>query len=436
MTHTPQERPVSRPLCLALLGWSLLAPAAGGQGVVEVLREVGSPAAASEALAQLAQADLGEVFDVLASGSLPLANVAEDAPLGTMRATALTADQRGCLLATLGATPSHELRRFLHGHVTPDAPRGARRAALELLAPIAGAADLDFAISLVQGQTRRTGEAFEQVVASMLARDHRALERVRHALSTDDERLRRGLIQGVGASDARAALPLLVSLLFADDPHLELLLEQVARIARRDPSRPDERTIDAVRPFLAADGAGVVAAAADAVTALGDTAAIPDLIALLEYEASTVRAAAKGALVQLTGLHFTTPRRWFLWYEAERDWWDTRWPTLAPALRNADRESITSLLAETIGKRLERQWLAAEIVLLLDHADPLVRRLACQSLGQLGAPSATPALVGAMSDLDETVARSAWSALVAITGRDLPNNPSEVSQILDVAKDR
>jgi len=414
-----------------------LAPPAGAGDAASMLRAVETQAGAVAVHEKLAAVDLADLFGILVVGTIPLPGVdPEGAAFGARVSTALTGLQRQCALNAIAARPPASLRRFLAAQVTPEESRSMRKTALLLLAPIAGSRDLAYGVSLVDGDLPRLARDFESFVSSTLTNDDLAHSLVKEMLRTSDTALRATLIRGVGAAGSERGLALLDRFLYADDPNLELLLCQIARLARVIGQVDDEALSTSVRHFLTGEEPGIVGAAARAAGALGDTAAIPELIALLDHESGTVRGSVKDSLTELTGLRFATRRRWFLWYDSERAWWDTRWPSLAPALRTATRDTITSLLAESIGKRLERDLLAREVAALLDHDDELVRRLACQSLGQLGTAPVIPDLLSAMSDVDEAVAMSAWASLCDITRLDLPNDPSACSQILEEARDR
>ncbi|MFT5052543.1 MAG: HEAT repeat protein [Chlamydiales bacterium] len=426
-----------RRLSIGLLAGALLTPIAAAGDVADVLRGVDTEAAAVAAQATLAQADLAEVFQVLADGTLPLPGIDPDeVAFGTMVATALTDLQRQCARDAVSAMPATTFRQFLIREVTPETSRGMRKTALQLLTPMSERGDLAYGLALAEDDLPRLARDFEAFVASLLVHDAQAYSLVQAQLATKNADLRAALIRGIGAAGDERGLRLLNRFLFGDDDHIELLLEQVARLARSNPQSDVDTVATSVRHFLTSDEPNVVAAAALALGAFSDSAAIPELIELADHDSGSVRAGVKSSLRELTGMRFPTSRRWFLWYEAEREWWDTRWPSLASGLRSADRETITSLLAETIGKRLERDWLATEVSGLLAHDDELVRRLACQNLGQLGTDSVIPDLLGAMTDFDEAVAKTAWQSLREVTQMDLPFDSAACSQILEEARDQ
>lgn len=408
-------------------------PALAGE-VVGLLRSVDEPGARHETLRALAGAELDELFGVLASGSLPLPDVTPDAvPFGTPTARALSHLQREALLDAIRTTPPAGLRRFLEETVTGEADAGARRAALEVLAPVATASDLPYAITLVHEELPRRSREFEALVATVLERDARGYARIQDELSTKDEPVRAALIHGVGSASSVEAMRLLNRLLFNNDPRLVLALGEIARLAEVLAPPYDGTVVEAVRGFLSSTDPAVLAAAAEAVAAFDDATAVRDLIPLVDHDSSQVRSAARLALSDLTDLDFSDSQRWLLWYDAEREWWDSRWPALRPALRAAERDTIVPLLAETVSRRLERESLVTEIIPHLGHPDEVVRRLACQSLGQLGVWSATPSLLAAMNDPDEAVARSAWRALCTITRQDLAFDFTSCARFLEQA---
>jgi HEAT repeat protein len=67
-------------------------------------------------------------------------------------------------------------------------------------------------------------------------------------------------------------------------------------------------------------------------------------------------------------------------------------------------------------------------------SDPAVRLEAALSVQRIGGENAVPVLVKSLSDMDESVAFAAHSALVSLTGQDLPPNPRQWQNWLERAK--
>ena len=179
-----------------------------------------------------------------------------------------------------------------------------------------------------------------------------------------------------------------------------------------------------MRTYLRSSQAELRRESALAVARLNDCEAVPDLIALLEDEARGVRDNALWALQQLTGMGRTAdPGVWRRWYDAEVEWWEREAPDLLTRLDRiellADAEIVASI--NELGRhRLFREDLARRLFGALDHRDPRVVRLACVALQQFEARSAVPQLIELLEHRDRTVQQQAWTALKAITGRNLP----------------
>jgi hypothetical protein len=94
------------------------------------------------------------------------------------------------------------------------------------------------------------------------------------------------------------------------------------------------------------------------------------------------------------------------------------WTGLVAALTSADdgdRWQAVIALGETRDPAV-----APHIVPVLKDADIFVRMAAARILGDLANPVAVPALIDALSDPEPSVREAVYSALRAVTGRDLP----------------
>ena len=131
-------------------------------------------------------------------------------------------------------------------------------------------------------------------------------------------------------------------------------------------------------------------------------------------------ARARAALAR--GAHRTHAgdERWVAWHEAEQRWFEEDAPDVLADLASEDDARVLAAVRELASHRLHRDELAEALAELLGHGTPSVRLCACSALQSLGSPLALPALVRALGDEDEAVARAAWSTLRRMTGLELP----------------
>jgi HEAT repeat protein len=76
-------------------------------------------------------------------------------------------------------------------------------------------------------------------------------------------------------------------------------------------------------------------------------------------------------------------------------------------------------------RRLFRDQLAADLLPLLEHENPALRIMACDTLARMGSKRPLDALIALIADEDQQVADAAWRAACALTGRALSRNAAE-----------
>ena len=173
--------------------------------------------------------------------------------------------------------------------------------------------------------------------------------------------------------------------------------------------------------MLGSSDAMVLASAARASGILGDERAVEELVRIVAHDHSTVARNAADALWNITALGFgVDPERWARWYEEELDWWQQRSPEVLFALETAEGVEFTRAIVQGLERRLYRDRIAASLVLRLRDEDPDRVRLSCAALAQLGGGIALGELVECLDSTDEGVRKAAHSALIRLTGRDLP----------------
>jgi hypothetical protein len=170
-----------------------------------------------------------------------------------------------------------------------------------------------------------------------------------------------------------------------------------------------------------------------ALGAHDDGEAVPALIGTLTHEDRALRQAARDALHAMTGLGLPADASaWGAWYELELRWNENERARCRELLASRQRETVAGVLREYAARRVHRSRLAGDVEPLLGAADPTVRRLACMTLRELRAPGSCQALAGALADPDPAVARTAWEALCAISGLELPQDAERVRDLLKI----
>ena len=225
----------------------------------------------------------------------------------------------------------------------------------------------------------------------------------------------------MGDAGVREGLRVLAPLLFARDEFTAIVLAQIGSIAERVGPPFTESLVSDVRPFLHSQDSGVRAASARAVGHLGDIDSMARLIELLDTTSAQVRSESLSSLKQIAGRTFgTDTKRWQSWHLGELAWWRSTWPNLRETLQSSEPAEVAQAMRAVVRRRLFRDQVAEEVSKLLFDPDPILRRLACQSLGQLGSEVPLIALMGTLDDPDEEVARSAHQALARLTSLQLP----------------
>ncbi len=352
-------------------------------------------------LAKLGTPFLPDLFAVLAFGS------------GLERA--LSRAEEAALAQALASFGTGPLRPFLRRRLAENPPGEERLAALCVLARSGSSEDVSLLRSAVQDFGPGLAGALQEASAGILQRDPRALETLRRWMLQAPLEIASALARALGQSAGPQALSALASSLgFRAELDADLLAE-IAPLAARASKPLDEEVLAPLEDALKENDARVLRAAALALGHAQHGEALPRLVELLEHENRGVSAAAEWALEHSTGLRFRADgKRWRAWLRAERAWLEQNGPRLRAELHARAAEVAIRALAELSCHRWRRHELALAALTGLEHADPLVRRLACTALARIGSSAAAPGLVLALDDADESVARAARQALEAL----------------------
>jgi hypothetical protein len=155
---------------------------------------------------------------------------------------------------------------------------------------------------------------------------------------------------------------------------------------------------------------------------LGDDESVPLLLKRLAGARADQRANAHWSLRRITGLGLgPDAAAWSQWFKEEQQWWKDRAPAVLELLHGDDLAAQARALEE-LGQRFwHRQQVADELVEYLARAHSAGARMACGLLGNLGCPSALPALQARLEDEDMGVQQSARAAVAGLTGKKIPS---------------
>lgn len=202
-----------------------------------------------------------------------------------------------------------------------------------------------------------------------------------------------------------------------------LLLVYAARHAGRAEPPFATEVHERVRAFLSNADPRLRTLAAHACGALRDEEAVPDLIDLLDGSQPETRAAARQALVAITGLGFPqSAEAWGRWFTGELEWWRSDAQEALERLRSGQPSEASGALNELAAHRLYQGELARVLGEMLPGL-PEARALAvCGVLLHLRTPLAREALERAQRHPSDAVRERAATALDAL-GRPRPGRP-------------
>jgi hypothetical protein len=264
-----------------------------------------------------------------------------------------------------------------------------------------------------------------RAVAGILRRSPAGYDELSPLLLDAEDEAFVAMVDGVARAGSPRGLESLAALLGFQSERDRRLLVALDTRAERLPGPCDERVACAAREYLWAAEPWTLRVAAMALGRLVDSGAVERLIELVADEERPVREGAHWALCRITGLDFPlSSARWRAWYRGEAAWFAERAAEAYVDLGFSSEARVVGVLNELSRRRLHRFDVAAEVERVLQHDSPVVRRLACLSLRQLGVVADPSALVACLDDEEPSVALAALAALRAITARDLPGSSS------------
>ena len=295
------------------------------------------------------------------------------------------------------------------------AQHASPKMALKILAEVGRGEDIRLALEV---HDPASTEELEETVARILKRDAAAYATLKNHVREQSPDNASTLVRAAGATASYAGLQMLLELLDTDPGLDRVLVTHIGRIGQAAPWHVNDQARGSVRGYLNSSDEQTLRGALYAIGGLGDSESVETAIGLLESESQSVREAAHWALKAITGLGFSASHdRWVSWHATESRWYEEQSRRLFSQLSTSSPRGIADALEQLSMRRYRREAIAEQVVVLLNHADPFVRRAACHALRNLHTASAAPALLASMADTDQSVALEAWNALKAITGK-------------------
>jgi hypothetical protein len=344
------------------------------------------------------------------------------------REVPLTPEERDAHLERLRARGPQALARFLSEAVGADAQDGVRAVALESLETCATARELMALVVLAlpgQGQPSRAVLAsLRAAVVLTLERDPRGFEALVPAwqqVGSEQPELRAELIAAVAERGDPAGLEFLAWVAtFETGAFDREVASACVPLAPRAWTAEERDALERVSVLLESADAGSIQILSGALASARLEAPIPAWIELLASDSRALRQRAQQALERVTGLALgADAARWSVWHASELAWAADEAPAVVAELASEEDARVLAALHKLGARRAGRDALAVEVTSALVHPSPAVRMHACATLERLGSTLVLAELAVALEDEDESVARSACSALCRLTGLDL-----------------
>ncbi len=330
--------------------------------------------------------------------------------------------------SALVALPADAVVDHVERRCTDDAPLELRMAIARVLGPLGSGRGLPLLSAITAGvpehllRYRSVRTTLVGAWSSILTNDTAAHEQVPALFAAAAPPVRALLLDCLGAVE-RPHAAVTFGRLIGLDPTLDVtILEHAAALRARFPwldlwdptGRLETLTIDhdwtARRRALVALGR------------MGSVRSFEQIVVRLEVDdREAARDAARWALAEIAGVdRGPDPQAWRAWHAEQTDWWLERGRALASELP-PDPADVLEAVSALTQPRLYRHDAAAAIGTVLDaRDDAAVVLAACAALRNMGSLRPVPALVRELDHADEDVRTAAWTALRALTGRDLP----------------
>lgn len=265
----------------------------------------------------------------------------------------------------------------------------------------------------------------EGALSRVLERDHAAFNVLAGRIKNVPPRLVPAVVRAVGGSSCARGIDVLLGLLGRDEALDLIVLAQVSRLGEDTVGTLRDEQMNWLRPFLTDDDWRVRREAVAALGRLHDYSSYAQIVTLLDDEQRLIGQTAAWSLRRMSGQDFgDDSTAWRGWFETELSWFQTEGARWTQGLEDEDSTRVVDATRELLEHPLFKHDVAQALVPLLSHEEIAVATSVATALGQIGSRTAIPALVGALSAEDEGLRTAAWTALVALTGRELPLDPA------------
>jgi HEAT repeat protein len=363
----------------------------------------------------------GFLFGILRDGKVPDLGEGEQV---------LSVDQRDLILAGFAKLGRSGTLSSLSAELAELDTVAERRAAVDVLGAIGREHDLERTLDLALRPqdavlSRAMADATQRALTAILRRDTAGFRWLARSWRGAAPELLVPAILAVGEAQDPRGLEFLHELILARE---ELTLAAAAQIPRLGPS--DDRSLNEdlaarLRELLDPADASRTRTLCQALGALEDLTAVPQLIELLASESRGLKAAAHAALKRATGLEFPADTlRWTHWLREERAWMTSEKDAAFRLLRSRDEGEVARAIHEIEAHPLARVELVDALEELLHSRSPSNQVQACAAAGRLERREIVRALIDALEDPSTEVVEAAHRALQKLTGFDLPDDPA------------
>jgi HEAT repeat protein len=363
----------------------------------------------------------GFLFGILRDGKVPDFGQGEQA---------LSVDQRDLILAGFAKLGRSGTLSSLSAELAELDTVGERRAAVELLGAIGREQDLERALDLAlrpedAALSRAMADALERATTTILRRDPEGFRWLARSWRSVPPELLVPAILAVGEAQDPRGLDFLHEMIVAREELLIPAAAQISRLGVSDDRSLNEDLAARLRELLDPADASRSRTLCQALGALEDLAAVPQLIDLLASESRGLKSAAHAALERATGLAFPADTlRWMHWLREERAWMTREKDDAFRLLRSRDDGEIARAIHEIEAHPLARVELLEALEELLHSRRTSSQLQACAAAGRLERRELVRALIEALEDPSTEVVEAAHQALRKVTGFDLPDDPA------------
>jgi HEAT repeat protein len=372
---------------------------------------------------------VGDLLEIMVQGRVPKSKPA-DAP------QLLSVPQRALVLDTIARLPATTIRTQLEERLASAPTDATRMAAISVLGAIGNEGDiermgqlapLDESGELTSASRpvlreawarviRRTPRSYDFVASGLHEMPPALTQEMLEALSdVGDGRALAIFFQAARSRPAQARTAVALVPLLSPSSDVSVSLEFAAWLRGQiDPARTEWTR-----------------AVFNALGTLDEGNAVMEILPSLESEELPVRESALAALRKISGLALPCDKkRWQSWYGEEIRWLGDARALRAQRLQERRAADVVGLLREYGQHRLFKSDLAADLAPFLDHPDPAVRALTCETLGRIGSQAALRNILPLLDDSAPTVSAAARSALAAILGKPVSGGSSDVREMI------